>query len=168
MARASATWDVQSLGEKRFSIGLEGNAQAPIECVWTALTDYEHHAEWMPNLDQSELLKREGTAAEVRQKGRVRVWIWSFPITVIQEISESAPTHLQFHSSRGTFREMTGEWRLQAHNQATHVEAHFEVQARRYIPEWAVRFVTKRYLLPMFDALCDHSANLSQAAAPAN
>ena len=54
--------------------------------VWNVLTDYDHMAEFVANLESSAVISRIGNALDVMQKGTARYGLLSFPFESVRHV----------------------------------------------------------------------------------
>jgi Polyketide cyclase / dehydrase and lipid transport len=54
--------------------------------VWNVLTDYDHMAQFVANLEASRILSRTGNTLDVMQKGTARYGLLSFPFESVRRV----------------------------------------------------------------------------------
>jgi hypothetical protein len=54
--------------------------------VWTVLTDYDHMAQFVANLEASTIVSRTGNTLDVMQKGTARYGLLSFPFESVRQV----------------------------------------------------------------------------------
>src|SRR6185503_2125069 len=57
--------------------------------AWEVLTAYDRFTEFVPNLQESRVVSREGAQAVVEQKGSARFLIFTYPIEVRLTVTET-------------------------------------------------------------------------------
>jgi hypothetical protein len=60
--------------------------QALQDEVWNVLTDYEHMAQFVANLEASTIISRTGNTLDVMQKGTARYGLLSFPFESVRHV----------------------------------------------------------------------------------
>jgi hypothetical protein len=60
--------------------------QASQDEVWSVLTDYDHMAQFVANLEASTILSRTGNMLDVMQKGTARYGLLSFPFESVRRV----------------------------------------------------------------------------------
>lgn len=80
------------------------------DLAWAVLTDYNHLADFVPDLFLSRVISHE--PLRVEQKGESGFLVWRFPIEVVFEIKERPPQVIAFESISGNLKNMRGEWRI--------------------------------------------------------
>jgi ribosome-associated toxin RatA of RatAB toxin-antitoxin module len=77
---------------------------APPEVAFELLVDFEHMPDWVPNLRQTRVLKREAGRVTVEHQGVVHYGILAVPFTTLREISFSAPVWIRTTQIEGTMK----------------------------------------------------------------
>jgi ribosome-associated toxin RatA of RatAB toxin-antitoxin module len=148
-AAASVDASVSKAGSNLYHIVLQTDSKAPPAAVWTVLTDYDHHAQYLPYLVRSQVVDHNTGDKVVEQEGRFRILFWTFTVRVRQKVRETPPTGFHFQAVDGDFIQLEGDWHLSPAGQGTHVTSDFMVQPRRRVPLWAVKIAVSRYLAAM-------------------
>jgi ribosome-associated toxin RatA of RatAB toxin-antitoxin module len=86
--------------------------QTDLDIAWDVLTAYERYAEFIPDLKSSRILARSGSAVIVQQKGELGFFLFHFPMDVTLSVDEQPRSGISSRAIAGTFREMTGSYRL--------------------------------------------------------
>jgi hypothetical protein len=73
--------------------------------VWNVLTDYEHMANFVANLEASSIVARTGNTLDVMQKGTARYGLLSFPFQSVRRVVLTPRTEIHSKIMSG---EMTG------------------------------------------------------------
>jgi ribosome-associated toxin RatA of RatAB toxin-antitoxin module len=114
---ALAAEDLAVEAERRGE-GVEVRARAfiaaPVELVWQVLTDYERLPAFVPGLSRSIVRARQGTRLRLEQSGEARFLVFSFPMDVQLEVTESAPHWVVSRAVGGNLRRMNGRYDLAA------------------------------------------------------
>ncbi len=90
----------------------EAKLDAPLQTAWRVLTDYEHYAQFIPDLRSSRVLARAGNTAIVEQKGDAGFFLYHFPLEVTFSVTEIPGSEVNSRAISGTFTEMTGTYVL--------------------------------------------------------
>ena len=85
----------------------------PIEQVWQVITDYDHLADFVPNLISSKLLHSSQGRIRLEQIGSQCFLRFKFCARVVLEMTESFPHELGFTMKEGDFKQFEGMWKLQ-------------------------------------------------------
>lgn len=85
---------------------------APPAIVWATLTDYERLPEFIPGIDTSRVLERDGHRITVAQTGQARFLFLSLPIVVTLESTEYPPHVVEVRRIAGTLRHLQGRYEV--------------------------------------------------------
>jgi ribosome-associated toxin RatA of RatAB toxin-antitoxin module len=99
--------------------------------AWDVLTGYDHYAEFVPDLRSSRIIARSGATAIVEQSGVAGMFFYRFPLEVRLAITEEPFDTVRSHAIAGTFRELTGVYRLQPTPEGVRV-----LYSGRLVPEF--------------------------------
>ena len=106
----------------------------PIEQVWQVITDYEHLADFIPNLTTSKLLPSPEGRIRLEQIGAQCFLRFKFCARVVLEMTESFPHQLGFAMSEGDFKQFEGNWQLQPTPEGTQLSYEVLVKPPRAMP----------------------------------
>lgn len=85
----------------------------PIERVWQVITDYEHLADFVPNLTTSRLLSNDEGRIRLEQIGTECFLKFKFCARVVLDMTEQFPHEVGFSMQEGDFRQFKGSWKLE-------------------------------------------------------
>jgi len=89
---------------------------APASLVWEVLTDYDHLADFIPNLAASERIKLPPSApanvVRVRQVGYKRMMYMCLHAESVLDLIEKPCNEIQFRQVAGDFERLQGKWML--------------------------------------------------------
>ena len=80
--------------------------------AWEVLTDVDHMVDWVPNLRQSRVLKREGDVAIIEQVGLAQFAFLSFTFTTERRLELNRPVSISAVQIRGDARRYNSVLRL--------------------------------------------------------
>jgi hypothetical protein len=80
--------------------------------AWEVLTDYDHYADFAPDIDLSRVLSRSVNGIIVEQKGRMTFLFFSQPVEARLAVIESPPSLVSTRSLSGNLRDFNGHYRL--------------------------------------------------------
>ncbi|MGF1514928.1 MAG: SRPBCC family protein [Elainellaceae cyanobacterium] len=86
---------------------------AAVERVWQTLTDYEHLADFIPNLSESRRIYHPDGGIRLEQIGSQSLLKFKFCARVVLDMIEHFPHQLNFEMVEGDFRTFKGCWQLQ-------------------------------------------------------
>lgn len=102
-------------------------APVPTAVAWEVLTDFEHMAQWVPNVRDSRVLKRENNLATVEQHGLARFGALGFPYTTTRRIEMSWPVAVRSTQIEGSLRRFESLMTLEADEKGTRLTYHLEM-----------------------------------------
>jgi ribosome-associated toxin RatA of RatAB toxin-antitoxin module len=85
---------------------------AQVQIAWAVLTDYEHYAEFIPDLRSSQVLSRDGSVVIVEQKGVAGFFFFHFPLEVRLSVTEQPFERVTSQAIGGDFKSLTGVYQL--------------------------------------------------------
>lgn len=74
------------------------------EEAWPTLVDYDHMAEFIPNLNESRILSRDGNHLRIVQKGRAQRGPLSFSFENVRDVVLAPPNEIRTKLVSGTLR----------------------------------------------------------------
>ena len=80
--------------------------------AWTVLTDYDHLAEFIPDMRSSRIISGPEGPLKVEQKGETGFLVWTFPVEVVLQLQEDPEQLITFKSVSGNVKNMEGVWRV--------------------------------------------------------
>jgi ribosome-associated toxin RatA of RatAB toxin-antitoxin module len=97
----------------RIEVRASALVAAPPAVVWAVLTDYERLPRFIPGIAKSAVRQRNGNRVLVEQSGEARFLLFSFPIEVTLEVTESHANWISSRAVAGNLRMMIGRYDLQ-------------------------------------------------------
>jgi ribosome-associated toxin RatA of RatAB toxin-antitoxin module len=97
-----------------FHVEASAEFDGTVARTWQVLTDYGRLAEFVPDLQSSRVVSRDGNQVVVEQKGEARVLFFSYPIDVRLAITEYPHERVVSRAVSGNFREMRSAYSLEA------------------------------------------------------
>lgn len=81
--------------------------------VWSVITDYDHLAEFIPDMTSSRVTQRDGDTLLVAQTGAFGFLFFRQHVEVTLSVTESPMEHITAHGVGGNLREMEGRYDLE-------------------------------------------------------
>jgi ribosome-associated toxin RatA of RatAB toxin-antitoxin module len=81
--------------------------------VWSVLTDYDHYAAFVPDMQLSRVRGRDARGLIVEQRGRVRFLFFSHGVEVTFAVVEEPQRAMSSVAIAGSFRELAGRYELE-------------------------------------------------------
>lgn len=82
--------------------------------AWDVLTDYDHLAEFIPSLQTSRVVERNGHSLVLEQKGKAGFLFFTVPVEVRLAVEERPFERVNSRAIGGSMREMEGSYELHA------------------------------------------------------
>ncbi|WP_229425194.1 MULTISPECIES: SRPBCC family protein [unclassified Massilia] len=101
-----------SEGAKVYQIASSGTVVASRAAVWRVLTDYDHLAEFLPNLKSARVVSRSGDKVVVEQLGTARFLFFSQTIRLRVQVQESSPDRIDISLIDGDMKVFRASWEL--------------------------------------------------------
>ncbi|WP_448604402.1 SRPBCC family protein [Thermoleptolyngbya sp.] len=136
--------EVVPVGDRTRQISATIQIPQPSDRVWQVLTDYEHLAEFIPNLQESHRVPHPDGGIRLEQVGAQSLWKLKlkFCARVVLDMVENFPCELRFQMVEGDFKEFFGAWILQPiTDHSTDLTYILTVQPSRMMP---VSLIEKR------------------------
>ena len=149
---------VETVQDNTSLVTLKTDMDAAQESVWELLTDYDHHARFLPYITRSRVTAREDERQVVEQEGRIQILFWSYTMRVTQRVWEDSPRHMHFTAIEGDFDVLQGDFYLSVPTVLelkTRLVCEFIVKPKRRVPDWAVRMAAKHYLKKMVAVIAE-------------
>lgn len=87
--------------------------------AWQVLTDYDNLARFVPGLQTSRIVSEPGAPLLLQQTGQSGFLWLTLPIEVVVRIVEVPLEAIRFSAVSGTLKSKSGEWRIEAQDDAT-------------------------------------------------
>jgi carbon monoxide dehydrogenase subunit G len=88
--------------------------QVDARTVWEAISDYDHLAEFIPDMHSSRVVQREGDKVVVEQTGQIGFLVFQQPVEVRLEVQESPRRRIEARAVGGNLKEMEGRYALES------------------------------------------------------
>lgn len=99
-------------GDQVYRIASSGTVAAAPAAVWQILTDYNHLAEYLPNLHSTRVVSRNGDSVIVEQLGTARFLFFSQTIRLLVRVQERAPDRIDISLIDGDMKVYRASWEL--------------------------------------------------------
>lgn len=128
---------IQTEGEGRQRL-ITATIQIPhaADQVWQILTDYDHLADFIPNLAKSRRIEHPQGGIRIEQIGTESLLKLKFCARVVLDMVEYFPNRLDFEMVEGDFKRFAGSWILQpvAENAGTTLSYVVSILPHRMMP----------------------------------
>ncbi len=107
-----------------YEISFEFTVPATIEQTWNVLSDFEHMAQILSNMDSSRIVSRDGNRITVAQTSHGKIGLIHVSVDGLREIVLTPPTEIRSHLIKGDLRESDFTTKLHSEGAATRVTVH--------------------------------------------
>ena len=90
--------------------------------TWAVLTDYAHMAEFLPNLQSSQIISAPGESLRVEQKGTTRFGLLHFSFESVRQVDIKPYDTIESHAVSGNMRKLDGTTQLTQEGAGTHIQ----------------------------------------------
>ncbi|NTW55992.1 MAG: cyclase [Chlorobiaceae bacterium] len=137
---------------------------APPQEVWQAITDYDNHKNFVPNVLDSGVIADNGTEKIMFEKGKSGVFLFQKKVYTKMKVWGDRLKHLYFEQIDGDFKVYRGEWILDENRQGkgTFLTYRAQVKPDFFAPQFAVRNVQERDCPLMMLAMKKQAEALAQ------
>jgi len=116
------------------TVDVELTVQATAEEVWDVLTDYDHMAEIVSNVESSKVLKRAGNRLEITQKSRTTLGPLHFSFDNVREVELTPYTEIRSRLISGDMDASAFTTRIVSEGKATRIFNHGEFIPNLWMP----------------------------------
>lgn len=95
--------------------------------AWDVLTDFDHMAQWVPNVAESKVVNREDASVTIEQHGVAKYGAASFPYTTERKMELTPPNTIKTSQIRGSLRRVESTLQLEPEGQGTRINYHLEI-----------------------------------------
>jgi ribosome-associated toxin RatA of RatAB toxin-antitoxin module len=121
-------------GGKAYQIASSGTVAATPAAVWRILTDYNHMADYVPDLKSAKIVSRNGDKVIIDQLGAARFFFFSRPIHLVVQVHEQAPNKLDVSLVDGDMKVYRCSWELRQADGGTRVLYNATIEPKFYVP----------------------------------
>lgn len=108
--------------------------KASLRSAWEVLTDYDHMAEFFPNLDSSKVVEQQGNRLRVEQTGKVGYGPLSFAFESVREIVLTPYSKVHSKAVGGTIKHGEAITRLVSEGHTTRIFYHSKSIPNTWVP----------------------------------
>lgn len=120
--------------EGGYVIDLVMHAKVPLAVAWVVLTDFDHMAEFIPNLTHSQVLQRGDNVLKIGQKGKARWGPFSMNFESVREVVLAPQREIRTHGVSGTLKRVDSRLTLEPEGEGTRLHYHSEVEPGSWVP----------------------------------
>jgi len=138
--------------------------EGTIAGAWQVLTDYDHLADFIPNMRMSRVIARTQRGISLEQKGEARLLLFSYPIEVTLAVTETPYSKVVSRAVAGNFKEMSGTYTLESQDGRVRLHYTGRMMPDFYVPPLIGTWVLRRNVEVTFGALVDEIVRRQRAA----
>lgn len=123
---------------KVYRIASSATVAAAPDAVWRVLTDYDHLADFVPDLKSARVLSRDGDKVVVEQLGMAHFLFFSHAIRLVVQVHEQVPDRIDISLVDGNMKVYRCSWELTsiAGTGGTRVRYTATIAPDFYVPEF--------------------------------
>jgi ribosome-associated toxin RatA of RatAB toxin-antitoxin module len=95
------------------AIDARATVRAPAALIWQTLTDYERLPQFVPGIQSSRVLRRDGPSTVVHQQGEAGFLVFSYSLDVVVESREQPPDTISVRLISGNLKQLAGGYRIE-------------------------------------------------------
>jgi len=107
--------------------------QVDARIAWEVLSDYDHLAQFIPDMKSSRVVSRDGDRIWVEQKGEFGFFFYRQPVDVVLEVVEEPRHRIDARRISGNIRDLETHYELKASDAGVKLD-----YVGRFIPEFSV------------------------------
>jgi len=107
--------------------------QVDVRIAWEVLSDYDHLAQFIPDMKSSRTVSRDGNRVLVEQKGEFGFFFYRQPVDLMLEVVEDPMRRIDARRISGNIRELETRYELEASDAGVKLD-----YVGRFIPEFSV------------------------------
>ena len=136
LVRAAAAEAIETRIERQgeyITVNASALMQVDARIAWEVLSDYDHLAQFIPDMKISRVLSRDGNRVRVEQKGDFGFFFYRQPVEVMLEVVEEPPRRIDARRISGNIRDLETRYELKASDAGVKLD-----YVGRFIPEFSV------------------------------
>jgi uncharacterized protein YndB with AHSA1/START domain len=137
---------------------------APVatDVAWQVLTDFDHMAEWVPNVRESKVIAREPNAVTIEQHGVAKFGVASFPYVSVRHIEAAPPRTIRSTQIQGSMRRLESLMTLAPEGNGSKLVYHLEMVPGAIAATVMSKEFLERELREQFGAIIDEMVRRSR------
>jgi carbon monoxide dehydrogenase subunit G len=96
--------------------------------AWDVLTDFDHMAQWVPNVAESKIVKRDDKSVTIEQHGVAKYGAVSFPYVTERRLELKPMGSIMSMQTKGSLRRVASTLLLQTEGKGTRITYHLEIE----------------------------------------
>jgi carbon monoxide dehydrogenase subunit G len=136
LVRAAAAPAIETRIERQgeyIAVNASTLIQVDARIAWEVLSDYDHLAQFIPDMKSSRVVSRDGNRVRVEQKGDFGFFFYRQPVEVMLEVVEEPQRRIDARRISGNIRDLETRYELKASDAGVKLD-----YIGRFIPEFSV------------------------------
>ena len=129
--------------------------QVDARIAWEVLSDYDHLAQFIPDMKSSRVVSRSGDRVVVEQKGEIGFFFYRQPVEVTLEVREQPQRRIVARRIDGNIREMETRYELEASDAGVRLDYTGRFTPDFYLPPLIGMPIMRRIVERRFRAMVD-------------
>ncbi|WP_158590536.1 SRPBCC family protein [Noviherbaspirillum cavernae] len=121
--------------------------------AWKVLIDYDHMAQFLPNLESSKIIEKTGNSMRVAQKGSISYGPFSMPFESVREIELSPFQQIRSSAAGGSVTSGEATTRLMPEGADTWILYHSELVFSVWVPPGIGPHAIEKQIRAQFESL---------------
>jgi ribosome-associated toxin RatA of RatAB toxin-antitoxin module len=121
--------------------------------TWDVLADYDHMAQFLPNLQFSKIIETAGNKILVSQKGQVAYGPLSFSFDSVREVVLTPYSEIRSKVISGSIKQASGTTHLVPDGEATRIVHHSESVSGIWVPPLVGKKIIAGEIREQYDAM---------------
>jgi len=142
-------------GGKMYQIESSGTVAASPAAVWRILTDYNHMADYVPDMKSARVVARTGDKVIIEQHGAARLLFFSRDIRLVVQVHEQAPNKIDVSLVDGDMKVYRCRWELTpvAATGGTRILYSATIEPKFYVPGLVGASLVRKDIAKMMKAV---------------
>lgn len=136
-----------------FSVDVQMRAPVPPALAFAVLTDFEHMAQFIPDLHSSQVQERQGSVLVVAQQGTARWGPVSIAFDAVRELRLNPPTEIRSRLLRGSMKRLDSLMLLEEVAGGTLLRYHAEGEPGQWFPPVVGPALVRQETADQFNAM---------------
>ena len=136
LVRGAAALAIEAQIERQgeyITVNASALMQVDARIAWEVLSDYDHLAQFIPDMKISRVVSRDGNRVRVEQKGDFGFFFYRQPVEVMLEVVEEPQRRIDARRISGNIRDLETRYELKASDAGVKLD-----YVGRFIPEFSV------------------------------
>ncbi len=134
--------------------------------TWEVMTDYDHMAQFLPNLEFSKIIERVGDKMLVSQKGKATYGLLSFSFDSVREVTLTPYSEIRSHVLSGSIKQASGTTHLIPEGEGTRMVLHSESIPGVWVPPIIGRRIIESEIKEQYSEMLKEIMRRKAAARP--